>query len=51
MLNDKFNSILPRGRSQTETVIGKDGTKIPIRRVPQKNEYWNIQKDQVGEGC
>ena len=51
MLNDKFNSILPKGRSQTETVIGKDGTKIPIRRVPQKDEYWNIQKDQVGEGC
>ena len=51
MLNDKLDQVLPRGRSQTETVIGTDGSRIPVRRVPVKNEYWNIQKDQVGEGC
>ena len=51
MLNDKLNGVLPRGKSQTETVLDKDGNRIPIRRVPKKDEYWNIQQDQVGEGC
>ena len=47
----KTNNVLPKGRSKVETVIGRDGQKIPIRRVPKKDEYWNIQTDQTGEGC
>ena len=47
----KSNNVLPKGRSKVETVIGRDGQKIPIRRVPKKHEYWNIQTDQTGEGC
>ena len=51
VLNDKLNNVLPKGRGKVETVIDKDGRKIPIRRVPKKDEYWNIQTDQTGEGC
>jgi len=51
VLTDKLKGVLPKGRGKVETVLDKDGNKIPIRRVPQKDEYWNIQTDQTGEGC
>ena len=51
ILNDKLKDVIPKGRGKVETVIGRDGQKIPIRRVPKKDEYWNIQTDQTGEGC
>jgi hypothetical protein len=47
----KRGNVLPKSRSKVETFIDKDGNKIPIRRVPQKDEYWKIQTDQTGEGC
>ena len=40
-----------KAKSKTETVIDRDGNKVPIRRVPTKDEYWKIQQDQMGEGC
>jgi len=51
ILNDKLKNVIPKGRGKVETVIDKDGNKIPIRRAPKKDEYWNIQTDQTGEGC
>tara|TARA_R110000824_G_scaffold58526_1_gene158106 strand:+ start:1078 stop:10002 length:8925 start_codon:yes stop_codon:yes gene_type:complete len=51
ILNDKLKQVIPRGKGKIQTVIGRDGQKIPIRRVPKKDEYWNVQTDQTGEGC
>ena len=51
VLTDKLKGVIPKGRGKVETVLDKDGNKIPIRRVPKKDEYWNIQTDQTGHGC
>ena len=50
-LEAKMKDIIPKSRGKVEQVIGRDGQKIPIRRVPTKGEYWKIQTDQTGEGC
>ena len=50
-LKAKMDGIIPKSRGEVKTVIGKDGQRIPIRRTPKKGEFWNIQRDQTGDGC
>ena len=51
VLNAKLDKVIDRSRGQIENVKTRDGKEIPLRRVPEKGEYWKIQTDQTGEPC
>jgi hypothetical protein len=51
ILIHKLKGVISMNRSKVETVTGPDGTKIPVRRGPKKNEYFNIAPDNTGRDC
>ena len=51
ILIHKLKGVISMNRSKVETVTGPDGRKIPVRRGPKKNEYFNIAPDNTGRDC
>lgn len=51
ILIDKLNGVIDNRKSPIQTVRGKDGSLIPFREMPQKDDYWKYATDQTGEGC